>query len=226
MRILVVAATGAEIAPLVDALAFRTDGESRVTRYALGTRQVDVLVTGVGMVATAAWCSRALARDDYDMALNLGLCGSFDPALTVGKAVHVVTEQLSELGAEDDETFLTVQDLKLIGEHDFPFQSGRLMNPAPPRNDLIARLPAVHGITVNTAHGNERAIAEVRKRCRPQVESMEGAAFMYACLIHQIPFAEIRTISNVVEKRNRSAWKIPEAISILNETALRIIECT
>ena len=25
---------------------------------------------------------------------------------------------------------------------------------------------------------------------------MEGAAFMYACLIHQVPFAQVRAVSN------------------------------
>src|SRR5258708_13203839 len=37
------------------------------------SHQVDVLITGVGMVATAAWCSRALAQSSYDLALNLGV---------------------------------------------------------------------------------------------------------------------------------------------------------
>jgi futalosine hydrolase len=58
----------------------------------------------------------------------------------------------------------------------------------------------------------------------PQVESMEGAAFMYACLIHQVPFAQVRAVSNFVEKRNREAWKLAEAIRNLSEVALRIIE--
>jgi futalosine hydrolase len=53
---------------------------------------------------------------------------------------------------------------------------------------------------------------------------MEGAAFMYACLIHQIPFAEVRAVSNVVERRNRGAWKITEAIDHLNAVALEIID--
>ena len=33
---------------------------------------------------------------------------------------------------------------------------------------------------------------------------MEGAAFMYVCLMHQVPFAQIRAVSNVVERRNRA----------------------
>ena len=224
MRILIVAATSAEIDPLVAGLKFRSDGESRLTTYTRGARQIDVLTTGVGMVATAAWCSRVLARQDYDMAFNVGVCGSFDAAIAAGTVVHVVTEQLPEMGAEDGDAFLTIQDLKLLGNNDFPFQAGRLMNPGPPSNSVLLHLQGVHGITVNTVHGNERSIAAVRQRCAPQVESMEGAGFMYACLIHQVPFAEVRAVSNVVETRNRAAWKMAEAIANLNETALRIID--
>ena len=40
---------------------------------------------------------------------------------------------------------------------------------------------------------------------------MEGAAFMYACLVQGLPFAQVRAVSNVVERRNRGAWKMAEA---------------
>jgi futalosine hydrolase len=224
VRILVVAATSAEIDPLVAGLRFRGDGDSHVTMYTREAHEIHVLITGVGMVATAAWCSRVLAGHDYDMALNLGVCGSFDPEVPAGAVVHVITEQLPELGAQDDEGFLTATELHLVGRNEFPFQAGRLMNPAPPSNDALRRLPSVHGITVNTVHGDEQAIDAVRRRCNPQVETMEGAAFMFACLIHQIPFAEVRAVSNVVEKRNRAAWKLREAIDNLNTTALEIVD--
>jgi futalosine hydrolase len=47
---------------------------------------------------------------------------------------------------------------------------------------------------------------------------------MYACLIHRLPCAEVRAVSNIVEKRNRGAWKIEEAIRGLSETALDILD--
>jgi futalosine hydrolase len=54
---------------------------------------------------------------------------------------------------------------------------------------------------------------------------MEGAAFMYACLIHGLPFAQVRAVSNAVEPRNRVAWKLADAIRNLGETAIGILEC-
>ena len=53
---------------------------------------------------------------------------------------------------------------------------------------------------------------------------MEGAAFMYACLIHDLPFAQVRAVSNVVERRNREAWKMADAIHNLGRTTLGILD--
>jgi futalosine hydrolase len=114
--------------------------------------------------------------------------------------------------------------MDLLGENEPPFTNGALVNAVPPANVALARLPPVHGITVSTVHGNSRSIAEVVQRFQPQVESMEGAAFMYACLIHRVGFAQVRAVSNVVERRNRQTWKLAEAITRAGETALSIIE--
>src|SRR5262245_38153126 len=221
---LIVAATAAEIDPLLAALKQRSGAEGRLRAYAHGTHDIDVLATGVGMVATAAWSSRELAMRRYDLALNLGVCGSFDPAIPAGAVVHVISEELPEMGAEADDRFLTLHDLQLLARDDFPFRDGRLMNAEPPDIAALQELPRVRGITINTVHGNDRSIAAVRQRCDPQVETMEGAAFMYACLVGGIPFAEVRAVSNVVEKRNRASWKLGEAIDNLSLAARRIID--
>ena len=92
---------------------------------------VDLVTTGVGMVASAARCSRALACTPYDLALNFGVCGSFDLMLTPGTVVHVVSDRLVELGAEDGEKFLTLKDLKLDGADEF-------VNVNPPVNATTA----------------------------------------------------------------------------------------
>jgi futalosine hydrolase len=224
VRILIVSATAMELAPLVAALDGVEEPKPRTRRYRRGGQELDVLVTGVGMIATAVWSSRALTETPYDVALNLGMCGAFDRSLVPGTVVHVVTERIAELGAEDGDGFLTLQALQLGDDNVFPFTDGRLVNAAPPPIAALATLRAVDAITVNTAHGNDESIARVQARCRPQVESMEGAAFMYACLTHGVAFAEVRAVSNVVERRNRGAWKLSEAVSALGSTGLSILD--
>jgi futalosine hydrolase len=184
---------------------------------------VKVLPTGVGMVATATWCTRELMRERYDLALNVGVCGSFRPEFGPGTVVHVVADRMSELGAQDGESFLTIHDLGLLGPNDGLFRNGLLVNPAPPVIPALIELPAVTGITVNTVHGEAAAIDRIVERLQPDVESMEGAAFMYACLAHGVPFAQVRAVSNMVERRNRAAWKLPEAITALGSVTARIL---
>jgi futalosine hydrolase len=197
-------------------LVAATEAEIAAMRPTLGAR-VHALVTGVGMVATAARCARALAQRRYDFALNVGVCGSFDPSLGPGTVVHVVRDRIAELGAEDGAGFLTVADLGLPADPVF-------VNADPPPNAGLHGLPNVDGITVNTVHGCDESIADVIARFEPQIETMEGAGFMCACLDAGVPFAQVRAVSNVVERRNRSAWQIDQALATLTDAAARILE--
>lgn len=206
MRLLIVAATAGEVAPLVE-------------RIGVSSASHEVLITGVGMVATAARCARALAKAHFDLALNIGVCGSFDAALPPGTVVHVVSDRIAELGAEDGDTFLSIETLHLLNPED----RTEIANVNPPASEALAALPAVRGITVNTVHGRESSIREVVKRFRPQVESMEGAAFMYACALEGVRYAQVRAVSNIVERRNRAAWKLEQAVACLGEAAFRIV---
>lgn len=223
MRVLVVAATRPEIAALVSRLGCAS-ADGRLLAGRGGAHQVDCLLTGVGMVATAVWCARTLSAARYDAALNLGVCGSFTAALPPPAVVHVTSEVMPELGAEDGSRFLPLPDLGLLAPDEFPWRDGRLINSAPPPFQGLAELPAAAGITVNTVHGDDDSIARVVARCSPDVESMEGAAFMYACLVAGVPFAQVRSVSNRVERRNRAAWDLRGAIARLNETAARLLQ--
>lgn len=201
-----------------------SDTGLRSVSYRFGDHDVDVLTTGVGMIATAAWCSRTFAAEHYDLALNVGLCGSFNASLAAPDVVHVTSDRIAELGAEDGDDFLTIHQLQLLGENEFPFDRGMLVNANPPQLPPLAALRSVTGITVNTVHGNERSIAAIRDRFDPDVESMEGAAFMYASLVAGVPFAQVRAVSNAVVRRNRSEWRIDEAIRALGEQSVKLLE--
>lgn len=223
MRILLVAATPMEVAPITKTLGLTPELGVLSVGRAHG-HDVEVLVTGVGMVATAARVSRALTAQTYDLALDLGVCGSFDPAHPPGSVVHVTVDQIPELGAEDGEAFLPASHMGLVPPNEPPHRDGVLVNTAPPSLSTLSALPAVRGITVNTAHGDDASIARVRALCAPQVESMEGAAFLYAALIADVPCAQVRAVSNMVERRNRAAWQLGPAIDALGRTTLALLD--
>jgi futalosine hydrolase len=128
------------------------------------------------------------------------------------------------LGAEDDTEFLSVFDLGLIGKNEFPFNNGMIENKWDLTHPIIDKLSKVNGITVNKVHGNEDSIDKIFQLFHPYTESMEGAAFLYACRLENIPCLQLRSISNYVEKRNRDAWNIQLALENLQKSILTIYD--
>lgn len=223
MSLLIVAATQAELEPFIARLQFKRQKSATIKSYELNGLMIDILFTGVGMVATTYWLTKALIQSKYDFAINAGIAGSFNSLIGIGTVVYTVSETFSELGAEDGNSFLNLIDLHLMKNDEFPFSSGILKNQYMIKSEILKTLPKVTGITVNKVHGNVTSINKVEKLYNPDVESMEGAAFYYCCMMEYLPCIQIRAISNKVELRDRSKWNIPLAINNLNSLLFDII---
>ena len=223
MKLLIVSATSLEIKPFVTEMGKGRLMKNRVTRYRYKNFQVDILVTGVGMVTTAVATTMALARYKYDAVFNVGICGSFNREIPIGKVLNITSDCLPETGAEDGEHFLSIIDLKLLDQDEFPFEGGKLVNDSVFESSLINGLLIAAGATVNTVHGNSLSINAFLARHKVDVESMEGAAFMYSCKMSRIRHIQIRSVSNYIEDRNVSNWDIPLAINNLNRFMLDLL---
>jgi len=213
-HIVIVSATQFEIQPLLEKYAIVVTGEGLYESLINEKRSLSVLITGVGMVNTALMMGKNSHRI-YDAILNVGICGTFNRQLQIGQVVHITQDELSEMGAENGEEFIKYKDLDLPGTSVYH-------NNWIKRSNEISELKTVKGITVNKVHGNEKHIEDVKKAFSPDVESMEGAAFFAACK-GLSNFTQIRAISNYVEKRDKSKWDIPLAISNLNKKTLSIL---
>lgn len=216
MKILIVSSTLFEVKPLLNFLgiAMPSSGMNNANMD-FEEKEIQVLITGVGMVNTALLMGRNL-DDSYDLVINVGVCGAFNKSFELGQLVHITKDILSELGAEDGEDFLTYDKLKLPG--DFIFSHNyHLANP------LIDSLRKVKGITVNTVHGSDINIEKVKGLYNPEVESMEGAAFFAACLGLCQNYIQIRTVSNYVEKRDKRKWQMALAIQNLNDFLINFL---
>lgn len=198
MKLLIVAATKLEIEPYLEFIRSKPD-------------TVDILIGGVGMVATSYELGKKLLSTKYDALLNVGIAGSFDPDLQLGTVVRVKSDTFSELGAEDANNFLSIDEMG-FGNSAYHENAALFM-----KYHSISSLREVKGITVNTVHGNTNSIDTVSKRLTPETESMEGAAVFYAAQREGISCIQVRSISNLVEKRNRSNWQVGLAIKNLND---------
>ncbi len=219
MRILIVAATQGEVQPLMDALSMQKSDEADnlfVPRH-ISVANCSVLITGAGMVPTAFALGKHLPHNVYNLVINLGVAGAFDRDIQLGDVLEITKDTFAELGAEDDTRFINIEQMGL---------GASIFNPTTTLSHFTAKadLAKATAITVNTVHGNEESIAAVAERVKPQLESMEGAAFFYACRELKVPCVQIRAVSNYVEKRNRDNWEIGLAVKNLNTFALDLIK--
>jgi futalosine hydrolase len=224
MKILIVAATRFEVRPLADKFAYVQKEDDSLAHYQFRNDKVDILITGMGMTPTAFYLGKQLPGSNYDVVFNAGICGSFSDSLPVGRVVNVTEESFCELGAENNDQFISLFDLGLMDPDDPPFRAGKLLNNSTPKGSILRRLDRIRGITANTIHAHPETIRKIREQFNPDVESMEGAAFFYACLTSGVPFHQIRCISNFVEERDKSKWDIPLALANLNKTLFDILK--
>ena len=210
MKLLIVCATRPEISflPLAE--------DSDLQNFSVGQHHVEVLITGVGIMATTFSLTNVLNKNEFDLVINAGIAGSFTKAINKGEIVLVEEEVAGDTGAEDDENFLDTFELHLANKDQFPFSDGSIKNENKIESILLDSLKKVTGLTVNKVHGNEKNIEKIKLKYRADIETMEGAAFFYVCKQKNINCVQLRCISNFVEKRNRANWDIATAINNLN----------
>jgi futalosine hydrolase len=153
----------------------------------------------------------------FDVTINMGICGAFNRELKIGEVVNVVEDTVSEMGAEDGNGFIKYNDLNLGGTNSFTNRSNEVEN-------KLEKLKKVKGITVNTVHGSDENIKKAVKLFGADVESMEGAAFFRTSEHLPGNCIQIRSVSNYIEKRDKSKWDIPLAIKMVNEFVIKLVE--
>jgi futalosine hydrolase len=189
-----------------------TDNELRFIRKRPG---LTVANTGLGLVATAYNLTRILRRR-YDFVVNIGVAGSFEPSPTIGEVLVVSSETFGDFGVSSPSGFSTCFEEGLLSPDVFPFAGGMLFSEKAREAADTLLLRCVRGLTVNTVSGELTGIDALRKKFTPDVETMEGAAFFFVCLCENVPFVEIRSISNVVGPRDKGDWNIQKAIEKLS----------
>jgi futalosine hydrolase len=208
MSLLLCAATPFEIRPL-------TEWISREN-----IRGVDVLITGVGLTAATYSLTKAVLTQKPRFLLQAGVAGGFDTSMKLGSVVAIRSEIIGDQGVYEQGRFQSLFDLKLLQPNDPPWTNGRLYN----KPEILERsaLPAVDSVAINEISTNTERIEAWRQE-NIAVESMEGAALHYVALLENIPFLQIRSLSNFVGERDKSKWVMADAITRLNKELKRIV---
>jgi len=190
----------------------------------LGKFEIDLLITGVGSIATAWSLKQWITLNEKpDLAINAGIAGSFNDKLNIGDVVMPVSDCFADSGIEDGENFLTLSESGLMSADEFPYKDGLLYANNRYNEKMKSIFKPVRAITVNTATGSETTRGKLLKKFNPDIETMEGATFFYICSREDIPFLALRAISNKVEPRNKNNWDIDLALNNLSEKLIDVL---
>jgi len=215
-EILIVAATVEEARFLLRKKREPLPGKAWPLDWIKGPMHFDLLITGPGITFTAWHLAKALSMKRYDLAINIGIAGSSDPAIQPVRVVQVRTDRFADWGAENEKgAIIDGFGLGFLSPNKKPFKAGVLQATFKGKLSCLKAIPSVAGITVNTATGTEKRKRMLVDQYGEGIESMEGAAFLYGCAMEGIPALQIRSVSNKTGKRNRKAWKVREAIDAL-----------
>ena len=223
MSVLVICAVEAERDAVVRNLGSATPLEiAGLIGVAVDTAagSVQVFDAGPGPVAAALSTAALLAVDpEYDLVVSAGIAGGFRGRADIGDVVLADQVIAADQGVMTDEGFRTLRDLGLPGE------GGYAVGNVEHRARLASgpyRLLAGDILTLSSMTGTDARASELAARYpRAVAEAMEGYGVIEATRRSRertgrdIPFAEIRAISNIIGRRDRSTWNIPLAFGAL-----------
>jgi futalosine hydrolase len=161
--------------------------------------------------------------------VGFGVGGAYPGAgLDVGAVALATREIYGDEGADTPTGWISTESIGIaLAER----EGERLFNEFPVDQGLLSRArsaleragnPAVAGpfVTVSCCSGTLARGEALARRFSAVCESMEGAAYAHVAALYGVPFLELRGISNLVEDRDLSRWRLKEAA----EAAARAVQ--
>ncbi|WP_240420179.1 futalosine hydrolase [Paenibacillus periandrae] len=181
-------------------------------------------IAGVGAASAAARTAALLAAAPYDLVISAGIAGGFADIAKIGSLVIADEIIAADLGAQSADGFLSLDELG--------FGSSRIQVDGEWLKRITAALQdaglSVHTgpiLTVSTVTGSTATASALAARIPgAAAEAMEGYGVAIAAQYGGVPFLELRSISNPVGPRDRSAWRIQDALQALQSASNVLME--
>ena len=222
MKTLICTATSLELSGI-----FPSISSSKIKTAGSGFEKegISFLVTGIGVLSAYASLVQFHLNTPVDRILQIGIAGAYAGAReeikVLGTPVIIEKEVVADLGAEDSNSFLSLNDLDLEDLEYYESKNLTIFDDL--FGDSLKTLPIVTGATVNTATGKEATGILRAEKYGVEVESMEGAGALKFGKDFGIPILQIRSISNIATTRDRESWDIIGAIKSLKNLCGNIL---
>ena len=228
-NLLLVSATEIESATiqiaLEDAKANQHAGKTVINGNLCGWR-CTLLHTGIGSVNAAHALTCQLEVQLPDLVIQFGIGGAYVPTGLPIRSVVLATEEIY-----GDVGVITPKGWKPADEIGIPLVHGDPphFNHFPLDSQLVSTAAEICGVrcgtfvTVSQCSGVQAVGDALHARFNALCESMEGAAAAHICTLYDVPFLEVRGISNLVEDRQPAQWDIAGAADTAQSTLIKII---
>ena len=180
------------------------------------------LVSEVGVMHTTASLYHFYRDKTIDLAIQVGLAGSFNNAMPLGSICIVKNDCIGDSGVFENNNWLDLFDLNLVHKSKYIYKNKLLTNNMKKIPDYL-KYPFVNSVTVNQISTNPLFINVFKTKYMADIETLEGAAFQYFCLEYNIPFIQFRAISNYVGERDKSKWEIKKSVQHLLSPIEKIV---
>jgi futalosine hydrolase len=190
------------------------------------------LVTGVGPVETTLRLTRFLSEceEQFDAVIQFGIGGTYiipdQSRLQQPKLLDICLaeqEVLGDFGICLDDSIMNM-DSSLTGEIVYHMDAVLLKKSRIVLDRLGVTYHTGNFITVNGATGTTTRGKMLQSRWNGICENMEGAAVARVCPEFNLPCVELRCISNYVEDRDTTTWRLQEACQKAAHTAIQLTE--
>jgi futalosine hydrolase len=192
-----------------------TEGEMMPVRQTLGRRpDITYLLTGVGPLETCLHLTRFLGRNGnrISLVMNIGVAGAFIDGCPQPLDLCLATREIvGDFGICGDNVITRFDRHDLQPPIEFDLRSAFLKRAGEKFASHGMKYCQGNFVTVNCTSGTAARGRYLRERYQAICENMEGAAVARVCQEFGLPCLEIRCISNMVEDRDISKWRLAAA---------------
>lgn len=238
--LLILTAVPSESDQLVAALSQKeTERCGHLTLFTgkIAAQQVMISCCGIGKASAAAAASLLVNKRNVSQVLMIGCAGAYpEGGLNIGDLAIASDEIMGDEGVATPTGFLNMEQLGFAivkkGQQSYYNSFPTHITTRDKLQTTLAsyaanlKIQCSTGpfITVSTCSGTTEAGHQLYQRTQGLVENMEGAAVAQVCAQYQIPFNELRAISNMVEDRNMAQWDLFGAMSRAQQAVLHVID--
>jgi len=223
-----------ERARLADGLAGREEvliGRKAAWSGVLDGAPVILFAAGMGKTNAAHGLTALLETRTVRGVIGFGVAGAYHGSgLRIGDVALASAAIYGDEGVETPEGWISTEG---IGIPLLERRGERVFNEIPLDPALVKRAAdalaagGVHArvgpfVTVSACSGTAARGAEVAARWGGLCEGMEGAALAHVAAIYGAPFLEVRAVSNLVEDRDLSRWRLGDAAEAV-QRAVRVL---